>query len=144
MKPSWWNNPGWILLGCSLVLGALTVLVGTHNPPNTLAAAILQAVTLIFGVAGSWLLGMASAKDAAQEVIRPHARSAFRRTLNLYQGLGRQRLAIVEQLLRLAVLREADDRLVQYEHARAAMRVREAIAGEQGNTAGDARGDEGE
>ena len=34
-------------------------------------------------------LGRQSAREAAREIIKPHARSAFRRLLSLYQSLSR-------------------------------------------------------
>ena len=41
------------------------------------------------GLAGSYLLGGVSAKEAAEDIVRPHAKSAFRRVMALYASLGR-------------------------------------------------------
>ena len=41
------------------------------------------------GLVGSFFFGRQSAREAARELIKPHARSAFRRLLSLYQSLSR-------------------------------------------------------
>lgn len=135
------RSPGWYLVGVSVVLAAVTVFVGTRNPPNPLATALLQGITLVFGVYGSWILGIASARDAATEVIRPHARSAFRRMQNLYRGLGRQEVAIQESLLRLEGLSTTAAKTVHYEHVRSSMLLLRAMVTEQIATADDALDD---
>jgi hypothetical protein len=73
----------------TVALAVVTVIVGVHTPPNPLATALLQAGTLIAGVAAAYIFAKDSVRRAATELVRPHARSAFRRQRGLYQGLGR-------------------------------------------------------
>jgi hypothetical protein len=51
--------------------------------------ALFQTLSLGLGLVGSWLFGRQSARAAARELIKPHARSAFRRLVSLYSGLSR-------------------------------------------------------
>ncbi len=48
-----------------------------------------QIITMGIGLLGSYLLGGATAKESAMDIVRPHAKSAFRRVLSLYASLGR-------------------------------------------------------
>ena len=43
-------------------------------------------------------MGRQSAKDAAREIIKPHARSAFRRLMSLYESLSRVATEIEKSL----------------------------------------------
>jgi hypothetical protein len=80
---------GAVVMTLAVMLAGVTVYVGVQKTPNPLAASLLQAITLVFTVAGAYIFGTASASVAAEEMIRPHVRSAFRRQRNLYMGLGR-------------------------------------------------------
>src|SRR5689334_19135998 len=94
-NPSPWV--AWLTVGATIPLAVITVIVAIQKPPNLLAAGLLQGITLIFGAVGSFLSGKASARDAGAEMIRPHARSAFRRVTSLYAALGRLRNEIGAQ-----------------------------------------------
>ena len=48
-----------------------------------------QVITMSIGLAGSYLLGGVTAREAAEHIVRPHAKSAFRRVMALYASLGR-------------------------------------------------------
>ena len=48
---------------------------------------LFQILMLAAGISGSFIFGRNSSLRAAREVIRPHARSAFRRALSLYKSL---------------------------------------------------------
>lgn len=90
----WATTPGpWLIFG-SVVLAVLTVVVGTADTkpghePNRLATSLLQAITLVFGTWGSFVLGKDASREAALGQVRQHAKSAFRRVLTLYKALGR-------------------------------------------------------
>jgi hypothetical protein len=90
--------PGLLMGVATLALAVLTVVVAVRTPPNTLAAGLLQAGTLIAGVVAAYLFAKASASSAAKELVRPYARSAFRRQRGLYRGLGRLIDEIDEQM----------------------------------------------
>lgn len=130
-----WGRGQW-LVATAVVLAIATVIVGVAD--SLLAAAILQAVTLVFSVYGSYMLGQVSARQAAQELVRPHARSAFRRMLNLYRALGRLQETVGQQLTRLSSLEGMDDKTVGFEHVRASLILIEAVVVEQIATGEDA------
>lgn len=76
------------------MLAFITVKVGTAEltpgqQPNRLATSLLQAITLVFGTWGSYVLGKVASREAAEGQVRQSARSAFRRVRTLYEGLGR-------------------------------------------------------
>ena len=50
---------------------------------------LLRGFAFIVGLTGSYLFGRQYAKNAAKEIVKPYARSAFRRLLSLYQSLSR-------------------------------------------------------
>ena len=56
---------------------------------SQLDSVLLQLFSLFIGVTASFYFGRQSAKSAAKEIIKPHARSAFRRLLSLYKSLSR-------------------------------------------------------
>lgn len=86
-----------VLVLASLALAYFTYQVATEDEPNKLAAAMLQVISIALGLTGSFVFGRDQSRQAAAEIIKPHAKSAFRRTRNLYLGLGRQREAIAYQ-----------------------------------------------
>lgn len=55
---------------------------------------LLQVFSLGIGLLGSFILGRESAREAAKDLVKPHARSAFRRLLSLYRSLSRLAVAI--------------------------------------------------
>ena len=57
---------------------------------------LFQLLILGAGLLGSFIFGKSSARDAAIEVIRPHARAAFRRVTALYNSLYRLSVKIEE------------------------------------------------
>lgn len=77
---------------------------------TTTEIVMFQVFILLFGFSGSYLFGKQSAKEAAHEIIRPHARSAFRRVLDVYRGL----LALVQRV-RHAREENQNDQKLSYE-----------------------------
>ncbi len=55
--------------------------------PTPFEAGFLQILILLTGLWGSRIIGKQSALQAAQDMIRPHAGSAFKRVLALYDSL---------------------------------------------------------
>ena len=76
-------------LSASIVAAVSMVALTLFRQPTTFEAGLFQVFILLTGLWGSYILGKNSALDAARELIRPHARSAFRRVLNLYDSLFR-------------------------------------------------------
>ena len=142
------SSKGQYLLGAGLVLvslalASLTVYVGTLRPPNTLAAAILQAGTILSGTFTAWVFARASVQSAARELIRPHARSAFRRVRNIYQALGRLLRELDRQSLVLFDLRTegSPNDTIGYEYVDMTMQHLKQLVIAQVSTVDDALAD---
>ena len=78
-----------LLIFISLVVAGLFSYAATTRTLTGLESVILQFFSLLAGLIGSFFFGRQSAREAAREIIKPHARSAFRRLLSLYQSLSR-------------------------------------------------------
>ncbi len=84
-----------LFVAMSVVGFAAFAYVSTTRTLTALESVFLQGFSVTIGFIGTFLFGRRSARDAAREVIKPHARSAFRRLVSLYQSLHRM-TAIVE------------------------------------------------
>lgn len=84
--------PVLIVLGTLALLALLGFLVYVAAKRNltSMESVLLQIISLAVGVGASFFIGQWSARKAA----KPHARSAFRRLLFLYQNLSRAATAI--------------------------------------------------
>jgi hypothetical protein len=134
-----WAQPAFWMIMLSVVLGGVTVWVGTQKNPSGLAVALLQGITLVFGTVGAFVLGKDASSAAARELVRPHARSAFRRVQNLYRGLSRQQEVIALEQMRLREVSELnDDGMIPFEQARASLFALGYMVIEQISTADDA------
>ena len=80
---------GVLFLLLSLGIAALFLYIAAERDLTTLENVLFQVFALSAGVFGSYILGKESAKDLAKELIKPHARSAFRRLISLYRSLSR-------------------------------------------------------
>lgn len=69
------------------VLGAFWHVANTRNYTN-LESYFLQISVALIGIAVSFYSGRLSVCEAAREIIKPHARSAFRRLLSLYRSIS--------------------------------------------------------
>jgi hypothetical protein len=85
-----------ILVVASLSVAGVFAYIATQRTLTSLESVILQAFALGAGLVGSFVFGRQSARDTAREMIKPHARSAFRRLLSLYQSLSRVGATIEE------------------------------------------------
>lgn len=80
--------PG-LFVAASFAIGALFIYMSTVRALTTLENSFFQMFTLSAGLIGSYFLGRESAAQNAKELMKPHARSAFRRLVALYRGLSR-------------------------------------------------------
>ena len=76
-----------ILMAMCGVFVFLLVDTSTKRTLTTLESTLFQILILGTGVAASYRFSQSSAKVAAEQLIKPHARSAFRRMNNLYGSL---------------------------------------------------------
>ena len=79
--------PVLIVLGILTLLG-LVYIAATRNL-TSLESVFLQIISLAIGGSVSLFAGRQSVREAAREIIKPHARSAFRRLISLYRSLQR-------------------------------------------------------
>lgn len=93
MKWIYRNIPILLVLAAFFMAG-ISIFVASQRDLTGLENTLLQAFSLAFGLTGSFLFGKQSAKEAAKEMIKPHARSAFRRLISLYESLSRVALEI--------------------------------------------------
>jgi hypothetical protein len=121
--------PGFFLGLVAAALAVLTVIIGVHTPSNTLATSLLQAATFIIGVLAAYIFAKASAAAAAIDLVRPYARSAFRRQRRLYEGLGR----LIDEI---DLQMSSDDA-----NSHPGLRILRAMIIEQVGTSGDALDD---
>ena len=78
-----------VLIGVSiLALSGLVYIAATRNLSG-LESVLMQIISLAIGIGVSFFVGRQSAQKAANEIIKPHARSAFRRLVSLYRSLQR-------------------------------------------------------
>lgn len=78
-----------LLIIAAFIVAGFSIYIATQRTLTNLENTLLQAFSLAFGLVGSFYFGKQSAIDAAKEIIKPHARSAFRRLISLYESLSR-------------------------------------------------------
>lgn len=87
-----------ILLLVSLVVAVFFTYTVTKRTLTSVESVLLQLFTLGAGLAGSFIFGQQSASKVARDIIKPHARSAFRRLWSLYESLHRAGIVIQESI----------------------------------------------
>jgi hypothetical protein len=122
------KGSGRTLVLLSLGFSVAFVIVAAQRKLTDLENVLLQIITLGLGLVGSYVMGEASARENAQEVIKPHAKSAFRRLLSLYGSLGRLLQAMGREKKKVAENHEAV----------AIIQLFEDLVAEQLYTSGDA------
>ena len=73
----------------SVGLAITYIVIASKRTLTPLEGTMLQFFILSFGLIASFVFGRHSAKQAGKELIKPHARSAFRRLIFLYQSLSK-------------------------------------------------------
>lgn len=89
---------GQILVGLAILVSIGFVVVSAVRELSPLENTLLQVFSLGLGLLGSYVIGQHSAQQTAQDMIKPHARSAFRRLVSLTHSLSR--LATTMQSIR--------------------------------------------
>lgn len=87
----WYNDrviPILIVVG-AIALAVIMVTVSAVRPLSTLELVLWQVVSLALGLYGSYRFGQTGARNAAQDIVRTHARAAVRRILSLRDSLYR-------------------------------------------------------
>lgn len=118
---------GFGLIVVALGLAIAFIKISADRQLTPLENTLFQTLALAAGLTGSYLFGLKSAETTARELLRPAAKSAFRRVLWLYGSL--------ERLARTLDERSGDD-AVQLR-----MKVARAILREQLASASDSMED---
>ena len=84
-------------MAASIAVSAFFVIVSSTRDLTALENTLLQVFSIGLGLAGSFIIGREGSKEAAVDLIKPHAKSAFRRVLSLYNSLSRLATAIEAQ-----------------------------------------------
>lgn len=92
-------------------MGFFTWKVGTKPDADSLAVALLQVLALGMSLIGSFFFGRNAAREAAQDVLRPHARSSFRLVQNLARAFQRLGTSVGRQRAFLTDLADQDQRV---------------------------------
>ena len=78
-----------VLICLGIVALLVLVYIAATRDLSSLESVLLQIILLAIGSSISFFAGHRSASEAAEAIIKPHARSAFRRLLSLYLSLQR-------------------------------------------------------
>ena len=116
-----------LLLLFSIGISIILAYTATQRTLSGLESTLWQIFVFAGGLAGSFIFGRQSARETAREMIKPHARSAFRRLLSLYQSLSRAATTI-----------ESAQISDSHENDQVALARLEEIISEQLSTADDA------
>lgn len=119
--------PGLLLIGFAVFISVIFINKASGGKLTDLENILFQVITMGIGLIGSFLLGGATARETAMEIVRPHAKSAFRRVLSLYASLARLH----------KTMDNAKKSLDTYSEAVAAIERFQDIVTEQINTSGD-------
>lgn len=79
----------WLVSGAAVAAQVTAICMFNATDPNMLAASIVQGIAVTLGAVVSYLVGKSSARDAAQDIVKPHVRSAFRRSVSLFGAVER-------------------------------------------------------
>jgi hypothetical protein len=132
--------PGVLVVGASLAFAWLMIQSAEVRRLTQLELILYESIVLGLGIIGSFVLGRASAKSAAGDVVRPHARSAFRRVVSLYEALGRIESSVADR--RTVLIGIADEGgQISITHVESALDLIATQALEQIGTANDAMED---
>ncbi len=88
------KQSGLVFVVLSVIISIVFLFMASQRDLTGLENTLLQIFSLGLGLVGSYVMGKESARETAKEIIKPHARSAFRRLLSLYKSLSRLAFAI--------------------------------------------------
>ena len=78
-----------VFIFIAFLVAVVSSYTATQRVLTTIESVLLQLFSLSAGLVGSYIFGKQSSRKAAKEIIKPHARSAFRRLLSLFKSLSR-------------------------------------------------------
>lgn len=87
-----------LLLLFSIAVSIILAYTATQRTLTGLESVLWQIFVFASGLAGSFIFGRQSAREAAKEIIKPHARGAARYLISLYKSILRARAAASVEL----------------------------------------------
>ena len=87
----------WLIIS-ALIMSIVFIYISTVRSLTSLETVLFQVIIMGLGLTGSYIFGKYSSEQAAKDLIKPHARSAFRRLISLYNSLSRLGAAIDEAI----------------------------------------------
>lgn len=87
-----------LLILFSIGISIFLAYTATQQTLTGLESTLWQIFAFAGGLAGSFIFGRQSAREAAREVLKPHARSAARHLISLYKSVLRARAAASMEL----------------------------------------------
>jgi hypothetical protein len=88
-QPQTPKSLGVILIATSIAASLIFLYISSGRSLSGLENAMFQVFSLGCGLFGSYIFGRESAREGAIEIVKPHAKSAFRRLISLNQSLYR-------------------------------------------------------
>ena len=76
-------------IGSAIALAVAMINVSAVRPLSTLELVLWQILSLAVGLFASYRFGQNAAREAARDVVRPHARSTARHLVSLWSSLYR-------------------------------------------------------
>jgi hypothetical protein len=99
-KPFYKTADFWVAVGVfilAVAVSVITVAVAVSSSPNKLAAGLLQSMAFLLSIVAAFIFGRIASRKSAQDALRSHAKSAFRRSLSIYWAFRRLDDKINEQ-----------------------------------------------
>ena len=98
------RSSGWFVvrgavMAFLIALLALTIFVTSRKDTTNMESGLWTFILFAIGLGATYYFGRKSVKEAAADVVRPHAKSAGRRIITLGKGIGLFRAAMHEQHL---------------------------------------------
>lgn len=78
----------WILIVVGIGIAATFAFIAAGRQLTAFESVLSQTLPLAITLIGSFIVGKNSAQAAARAIIKPSARSAFRRLISIYRNLG--------------------------------------------------------
>ena len=78
----------WLII-VSIVVAVIFTVTASFRDLTGLENVFFQVIILDISLTGTFIIGRESARESAKDLIKPQARSAFRRLLSQYRSLGR-------------------------------------------------------
>lgn len=84
----WSVTPIVALFACTVYVSKRMIDTSADRTLSSLELTLYQVISVALGIGASFMAGQKQARTAAADVVRPHAKSAFRRVIAVYRDLS--------------------------------------------------------